>query len=57
MALVYKKLIYTGKRTWEEVPDGLKRDVKRLLKDDVANGVITPEKYQEITGEPYVPAV
>ena len=56
MAKIYVKLLYTERRTWSQVPDDndLKRDVKTLMKLDVANGVITVERYEEITGEPYV---
>lgn len=54
MAKVYVKLLYAGRRTWSQVPDDLKREVKSLLKADVVGGIITPERYEEITGEPYV---
>lgn len=54
MAQVYVNLLYAGKRTWNHVPDTLKREVKSILRADVARGVITPERYEEITGEPYV---
>ena len=54
MAQVYVELLYAGKRTWSQVPDSLKREVKSILKSDVARGYITPERYEEITGEPYV---
>lgn len=54
MAKIYVKLLYTERRTWSQVPDDLKRDVKTLMKLDVVNGVITVERYEEITGEPYV---
>ena len=35
-------------RTFEEVPQIWKADVKALLLQDVANGVITPEQYQQL---------
>ena len=54
MAQVYVKLLYADRRTWEQVPDNLKEDVNNILKSDVAQGVITPERYEEITGGSYV---
>lgn len=54
MAQVYVKLLYAGKRTWEQVPDSLKKDAEGILKSDVARGFITPERYTEITGGSYV---
>lgn len=54
MAQIYVELLYAGKRIWSQVPDSLKREVKSILKNDVARGYITPERYEEITGEPYV---
>lgn len=44
-------------RTFEEVPQIWKADVKALLLQDVANGVITPEQYQQLVGEEYVAPV
>lgn len=54
MAQIYVKLLYADKRTWQQVPDSLKREIKNILKADIACGVITTERYEEITGEPYV---
>lgn len=53
MAKVYVTLLYADRRTWSQVPDGLKREVKTLMKADVVSGVISIERYEEITGEPY----
>ena len=53
MAQVYVELLYAGKRTWSQVPDRLKSKVKSILKNDVARGYITPERYEGIMGEPY----
>lgn len=54
MAQVYVNLLYADKRTWSQVPENLKAEVKSILKTDVARGFITPERFEEITGEPYV---
>lgn len=53
MARVYVNLLYAGMRTWNQIPDTLKREIKSIFRADVACGVITPERYEEITGEPY----
>ena len=53
MAQVYVELLYAGKRTRSQVPDSLKREVKSILNNDVARGYVTPERYEESTGEPY----
>ena len=49
MAQVYVELLYAGKRTWSQVPDSLKGEVKSILKNDVARGYITSERYEELT--------
>ena len=49
MAQVYVELLYAGKRTWSQVPDSLKGEVKSILKNDVARGYITPERCEELT--------
>jgi hypothetical protein len=41
-------------RTFDEVPQKWKADVKKLLLEDVAAGIITPEQYEQIVGEAYV---
>ena len=53
MVYVYVTLLYAGKRTWEQIPENLKENVKVVLKEEVSNGVITPERYKEITGDSY----
>ena len=35
------------------MPTEVEAIVIELLKADVANGVLTPERYEEITGQPY----
>ena len=38
---------------FEDCPTKYQPMVISLLKEDVQNGVITAEKYEEITGQPY----
>jgi len=53
MAKIYRNRILAGTRTFDEVPQTWKAQVKNLLKEDVANGVITAKEYEDIVGEPY----
>ena len=53
MAKIWRNRIIAGTRTYEEVPLTWKAQVKVLLRQDVVNGVITKERYEEIVGEPY----
>lgn len=55
MAKIYKKKLLEGAITFQDVPVRYKEDVKILLRADVANGIISPETYETITGEPYIP--
>jgi hypothetical protein len=54
MAKVFYRSIYAGTKTINDVPARWLDDVKALFKVDVASGKITAERYEEITGEPYV---
>lgn len=49
----YWRRIKDGARTYAFVPATVKEDVKTLARQDVAEGVITPEEYQALIGEPY----
>lgn len=40
-------------KTFADVPLVWKADCKEYFRLDVENGVITPEQYEEYTGEPY----
>lgn len=53
MAKIYWRTIKRGTRTFEDVPENLKEEVKELARQDVEDGVITKEQYTEITGEAY----
>ncbi|MCK9444545.1 MAG: hypothetical protein M0Q14_08470 [Tissierellaceae bacterium] len=54
MAKIYASLIIAGKKLFSQVPEQIKEDVKNTLKDEVANGKITPELFQELVGEAYI---
>lgn len=49
----YWRRIKDGARTYESVPESVKDDVRTLAMADVANGVITPEEYEQYIGEAY----
>ena len=53
MAKVWHKRILAGTQEYSKCPLKYKEEVKELLILDVDSGVITPERYEEITGEPY----
>lgn len=40
-------------KTWNDVPASRKAGVKAVLAGRVSDGIITAEKYHEITGEAY----
>lgn len=55
MNRIWANRLEAGTKIWLEVPNSRKNAVKAILAEDVVNGIndMTPEKYQEITGEPY----
>ena len=54
MAKIYWRTIKRGTRTFNDVPENLKSEVKELAKTEVTEGVITPDQYKELIGEEYV---
>lgn len=53
MARIWANRLEEGTKTWAEVPASRKSAVREVLRGDVASGIITEERYTEITGEPY----
>lgn len=53
MAKIWHNRIIAGTRTFDEVPQAWRAQVKVLFKADVVNGIISEEEYAEIVGEPY----
>ena len=49
----YWRALKRGSRTFESIPVSVKDDVRTLAQADVANGVITPEEYEQYIGEVY----
>ena len=52
MSKIWHKRILLGAQTYDKCPARYKPEVRELLIEDVENGVITAEQYEEITGEP-----
>lgn len=53
MAKIWHKRILAQTQVYADCPLKYKADVKAMFIDDVQNGVITIEQYEEIIGEPY----
>ena len=49
----YWRSIKRGTRTFENIPDSVKDDVRTLARADVQDGVITTEQYEQYIGETY----
>lgn len=56
MAKIWRNRLIAGTQQFENCPERYKADVIALLKADVEKGVISQERYEEITGQEYVPA-
>ena len=55
MNRIWANRLEAGSKTWEQVPESRKEDIKAILAEDVAsdkNGM-NAEKYEAITGEVY----
>lgn len=50
---IWANRLEAGTKTWDECPDIRKNGVDAVLRQDVADGVITAERYAEITGKDY----
>ena len=53
MAKIWRNRIIAGDKTYDECPQRYKSQVLALLRQDVENGVITAEQFEELTGQPY----
>lgn len=55
MAKIWRNRIEAGDQKFEDCPAKWQNQVLDLMRQDVANGVITAEEFEEMTGQPYVP--
>lgn len=53
MAKIWRNRIIAGDKTYAECPQRYKAQVLALLRQDVENGVITADEFEELTGQPY----
>ena len=53
MAKIWRNRIIAGDQEFSHCPERYKIQVLALLRQDVVNGVITAEKFEELTGQPY----
>ena len=53
MPKIWRNRIIAGDQLYENCPARYQAQVKALLREDVANGVITAEQYEEFVNEPY----
>lgn len=53
MDRIWANRLEAGTKTWDDVPAKRKTAVKAILWEDVVKHIITPEQYEDITGEPY----
>lgn len=54
MAKIWRNRIIAGAHHYNEVPITWMTRVKQMLQLDVSMGVISPSKYEEFVGEPYI---
>lgn len=53
MNRIWANRLEAGTKTWDECPVSRKTAVDAILRQDVADGRITAERYTKITGKPY----
>ena len=53
MNKIWANRLIAGTKTWDQVPASRKDSVLEELKNRVAAGSLTAEKFEEITGEAY----
>ena len=53
MAKIYWRTIKRGTRTFEDVPENLRAEVKEIAKAEVVDGTITEAEYAKYIGEEY----
>lgn len=53
MAKIWRNRIEAGDQLFKDCPDRYKEQVLELMRQDVVDGVITKEQFEELTGEKY----
>lgn len=57
MAKIWRNRLIAGTQQFENCPEKYRAEVKALLRSDVEKGVISADRYEEITGEKYMQSV
>ena len=52
MAKIWRNRIEAGDKLFQDCPDRYKEQVKALMRQDVTDGIITADRYEELIGEP-----
>lgn len=55
MAKIWRNRIEAGDQLFENCPQRYQAQVLELMRQDVVNGIITAEQFEELTGIPYEP--
>ena len=53
MARIWARRLEAGTQEWTKCPTRYKEQTKAVLKQDVADGIISNARYKEITGEDF----
>lgn len=53
MAKIWRNRIEAGDQLFENCPQRYQSQVLALMKQDVVDGIITAEQFEELTGHPY----
>lgn len=53
MAKIWRNRIIAGDQLFENCPQKYRTQVLEFLRQDVADGVISAEQFEELTGQPY----
>lgn len=53
MAKIWRNRIEAGDQLFENCPARYKNDVLALMRQDVENGIISKEEFEDLTGIPY----
>ena len=53
---IWANRLVAGTKTWDAMPASRRKAVKAVLAERVADGEITDEQYEQITGEQYAEA-
>ena len=53
IAKIWRNRIEAGTQQFENCPQRYQANVLTLMRQDVVDGIITAERFEELTGQPY----